>query len=133
MLTLGMLAVAAVYLSLYGHSPLGANMQSAVLGFLLAVFFTLPGYIGRRLGAADVKLFAAVGLLTSFQFVLVAFIISALSVLVGILVWYKAGQLGLVAARSMRDRFIPFGAALALVSAALMLWPIDLVGKGGQI
>lgn len=63
LLTLGGLAVAAGHLYLTGHSlsqhaPAAAALAAAALGLLLS----LPGYLLGKLGAADVKLLAALGL-----------------------------------------------------------------------
>lgn len=61
-LTLGGVAVAFGWLLLTGQSWLGAPAADAAFATLLAVLFTVPGYLLRRLGAADVKLLVALAL-----------------------------------------------------------------------
>jgi prepilin peptidase CpaA len=55
-LTLGVGALAVVYLLWNGTTWLGATAEQGGWAALLALAFTLPGYGLRRLGAGDVKL-----------------------------------------------------------------------------
>jgi len=73
-LTLGATVVALVYLLWNDTTWLGARAEQGVWAFLLALAFTLPGYVSGRLGAADVKLMAALGLATDNLHLLGTFI-----------------------------------------------------------
>ena len=64
-LTLGLGVVALSYLMLTGHSFTGVTPGTVMLGLLLALLLSLPGYIGGRMGAGDVKLLAALALASS--------------------------------------------------------------------
>ena len=64
-LTLGLCTLAAGYLLLTGHSFTGAPAGTVVLGLLLALTLTLPGYAAGKMGAGDVKLLAALALASS--------------------------------------------------------------------
>ncbi|MEZ2745688.1 prepilin peptidase [Halopseudomonas bauzanensis] len=64
-LTLGLGAVALSFLVLTGYSFTGAAPGAVILGLLLALLLSLPGYIGGRMGAGDVKLLAALALASS--------------------------------------------------------------------
>ncbi|WP_193075044.1 prepilin peptidase [Pseudomonas sp. FME51] len=64
-LTLGCGAVATAFLIWTGHSFTGVTPGPVMLGLLLALLLSLPGYIGGRMGAGDVKLLAALALASS--------------------------------------------------------------------
>lgn len=73
-LTLGAFLLALVYLLWSGTTWLGATPAEGGWAFALAVLFTLPGYALGRLGAADVKLLAALALATNCAYLLGTFI-----------------------------------------------------------
>ncbi|XEG73871.1 prepilin peptidase [Pseudomonas sp. abacavir_1] len=62
LLTLGGLAMAAAYLYLYSHSLTQHSVAAALAAAALGLGLSLPGYLLGKLGAADVKLLAALGL-----------------------------------------------------------------------
>lgn len=64
-LTLGCGAVAIAFLIWTGHSFTGVTPGTTMLGLLLALLLSLPGYIGGRMGAGDVKLLAALAVASS--------------------------------------------------------------------
>ncbi|OLF55703.1 prepilin peptidase [Pseudomonas chlororaphis] len=74
LLTLGVAALALAYLLLSGSTWWGARAAEGGWALLLALVFTLPGYVLGRMGAGDVKLMAALGLLTDPLHVLGTFI-----------------------------------------------------------
>lgn len=78
-LTLGMLAVALVFLVLAGRSMTGGGPGQALLGVLLAMTFTLPGYAMGKLGAADAKMLMAIGLASGIMVVLEVFVVASLA------------------------------------------------------
>lgn len=80
-LTLGLGAVALAFLILTGYSFTGAAPGAAILGLLLALLLSLPGYIGGRMGAGDVKLLAALALASSAHHVLGTVAVAAISML----------------------------------------------------
>ncbi|MGH8491660.1 MAG: A24 family peptidase [Moraxellaceae bacterium] len=78
-LTLGMLALALVFLLWTGHSMIGSSGGQALFGLLLALLFTLPGYALGKLGAADAKMLMALGLATDASTVLEVFVLASLT------------------------------------------------------
>jgi prepilin peptidase CpaA len=95
-LTLGVGALAVVYLLWNGTTWLGATAEQGGWAALLALAFTLPGYGLRRLGAGDVKLMTALGLATDGRHVLGVFIGAGLASVCWLLlaprVWLYIGQ-----------------------------------------
>lgn len=73
-LSLGGCAAALGWLLLTGQSWLGAPPADATFAALLALLFTVPGYLLRRLGAADVKLLVALALASNDYILLGTFI-----------------------------------------------------------
>lgn len=80
-LTLGLCALAAGYLLLTGHSFTGAPAGTVVLGLLLALALTLPGYAAGKMGAGDVKLLAALALASQPLLVLASLAVAAFSMI----------------------------------------------------
>lgn len=95
-LTLGVGALALVYLLWTGNTWMGAEARQGGWAFLLALAFTLPGYVMGRMGAGDVKLMTALGLATDGIFVLYVFIGAAVTSVVWLLlaprVWLHMSQ-----------------------------------------
>lgn len=77
-LTLGMLALALIFLLLTGRALSGASPGQAILGLLLAMVLTLPGYAVGKLGAADAKMLMACGLAAGLWDVLEIFVVASL-------------------------------------------------------
>jgi prepilin peptidase CpaA len=73
-LTLGGLLLAWLYVLWSGTTWLGASAAEGGGAFGLALLLTLPGYALGRLGAADVKLLAALGLATNSHYLLGTFV-----------------------------------------------------------
>ncbi|UQY36733.1 prepilin peptidase [Pseudomonas fulva] len=61
LLTLGALAAALLHLLALGSSFTGASVQAAALAMGAACLLSLPGYLTRQMGAADVKMLLALG------------------------------------------------------------------------
>ncbi|MCU0071886.1 prepilin peptidase [Pseudomonas koreensis] len=95
-LTLGVGALALVYLLTTGTTWSGADAMQGGWAVLLALAFTLPGYALGRMGGGDVKLMTALALATDGQHVLGAFIgaglTSAMWMLLVPKVWLHASQ-----------------------------------------
>lgn len=102
---------ALVALGFTGESPLDASWQSMLIGVVLAVALTLPGYFARWLGAGDVKIFIAIALLGGWEISLISFVMGAMLGALVALVLIVARYSGYQASER---RWIPFGAALAL-------------------
>jgi prepilin peptidase CpaA len=125
-LTLGGLLAAFFCLIWVGTSWSGADATSAWLALGLGAALTVPGYLLGKLGAGDVKLLMAMGLLSDWRTLLTTFLIGSLvGVLLG--VWPLARrwlqEMVSVAVGSSRwmptqsaptGRHIPYGSALAL-------------------
>ena len=118
-LSLGAMAVALGVLAYSGHSLLGATWPSMLLGVVLALALTLPGYFAHWLGAGDIKLLVAIALLGGWETVLISFAVGAL---LGGLVVLVLMMVARYSRQSLSSRrWIPLGAALSL-GLLLALW-----------
>lgn len=71
-----------------------AGLATGALSFLLALFFGMPLFFAKMLGAGDVKLFAVFGLATDFNAVLHVAVLSILwGALLGVVKAIFSGQL----------------------------------------
>lgn len=86
-LTLGLSIIAIGYLLLTGNSFTGSSAGITLLGLALALLLSLPGYVGDKMGAGDVKMLAALALASGPVYVLGSVIIAAL----GMLGWVLCG------------------------------------------
>ena len=95
-LTLGVALLGGVYLFWTGSTWLGASVGQGLWAFVLALLLTLPGYALGRLGAGDVKLLAALALISDAEYLLGAFIGAALTSVLWLLLapklWPLMGQ-----------------------------------------
>lgn len=129
LLSMGALAFALLMLLVTGKTVNQISAAAAVAGFVAGLALTLPGYVTRTLGAGDVKLLAAIGLLLGLQVMLQTWVFAALGVFVLILLQSALSALGLgVYGRS--GKFIPYGTALAVALAVVLLFP-DAPGIAG--
>lgn len=115
-LTLGGCGLALGMLLATGHALLGADWRAVLLGAGLGLALTLPAYLARWLGAGDVKLALAMGLLGGFTLLSASFVIAGLLAGIVALAWLALQWKNRQSAWSLRR--IPFGAAL---SAGLLL------------
>lgn len=69
-LTLGMALLALLYLLWSGSTWLGTSRSEGLWALILALLLTLPGYALGRLGAADVKMLAALALASNSTYLL---------------------------------------------------------------
>lgn len=129
-LTLGTAALALIYLGWQGQTWLGAPANEGAMALILALLLTLPGYLLGRMGAGDVKLVAALALLTDRPHVLGSFIGAAFAALLWRAlrqkIWPLIGQ-GLAARYSLlndpaskKDPFAPFLFVGFLLTALLI-------------
>lgn len=118
-LSLGAMAVALGVLAYSGHSLLGATWPSMLMGVVLALALTLPGYFAHWLGAGDIKLLVAIALLSGWETVLISFAVGAL---LGGLVVLALMMVARYSGQSLSSRrWVPLGAALSL-GLLLALW-----------
>lgn len=123
-LSLGGCVVGVGWLMSTGHAMTGVGAMQAMLGFGLALLLTLPGYLMHALGAGDVKLLCAIGLLCGLQITVEAFILAALLAgLVALFYWCYGRFLG----SHPGPKPVPFGAALAAALIVSLLRP-DYLG-----
>lgn len=131
--TLGAYLPAMLSLILFHQSLLGATAFSALAGWLLAVFLTLPAYSIHWLGAGDVKMLSALGLMTSWPFLLMTFAIAGLLSGAVALFWlflqrslpYLNMKLArwdqqLPAIPVLQGKALPFGALLAVAGLIVL-------------
>lgn len=117
-LTLGVGAMALVWLLWSGTTWLGAPAEQGGWAALLALAFTLPGYALRRLGGGDVKLLTVLGLATDGRHVLGVFIGAGLASVCWLLMapklwlymgqWLRARLRYLQPGMSKKQPFAPF-------------------------
>lgn len=88
-LSLGAWVVAAGVLLIQHCSLLGHQPQSALMAACFAGAVTLPAYALKKLGAGDVKMLIAIGLLTSLQITITCFVVAA--VLGGLMALFLLG------------------------------------------
>lgn len=69
-LTLGVALLALLYLLWSGSTWLGTSRSEGLWALILALLLTLPGYTLGRLGAADVKMLAALALASNSTYLL---------------------------------------------------------------
>ena len=128
-LTLGVALLAAVYLFWTGNTWLGASIGQGLWAFVLALLLTLPGYALGRLGAGDVKLLAALALVSDAEFLLGAFIGAAVATVLWLLLapklWPLMGQglrdcLGHLAPEPSKK--LPFAPFLLVGFALVWFW-----------
>ncbi|WP_256574762.1 prepilin peptidase [Pseudomonas sp. PA15(2017)] len=79
LLTLGALAAALLHLLAVGSSLVGASVPGATLAMSVACLLSLPGYLTRQMGAADVKMLLALGAASDSSHVLFSVIGAALA------------------------------------------------------
>jgi prepilin peptidase CpaA len=135
LLTLGALLPAVMVLLISGQGALGASWFSCLSAWGVAIILTLPAYAMKWLGAGDVKLLAAIGLLCGLPVLLFCFAIAGLLAGTLVLAWKSAEylvpylnlylarfQLSVPPAPVMQGRMLPFGSLLAigLVSSLLL-------------
>ncbi len=111
-LSFGAMLLATGFLLATGHAVLGADWQSAVLAACLGLVLTVPAYLAGWLGAGDVKLLFAIGLLAGWKITLFSFVIAGLisgSAAIAYLILTRNTGLSV-----SRKRWLPFGAALSL-------------------
>lgn len=138
-LTFGAQAAALAVYVVTGQGWLGLSLTAGMAGWASALAITLPGYLFKKLGAGDVKLFAAIGLLGGVDGVLSTFVVAGLLAGMTALLWMAAyrwfpllsvplSRLGIFieALPSPKGKFLPFGSALA---AGFLLTLLDL-GSG---
>lgn len=80
-ITLGMFLIALIYLLISGSTLMQSNSNQAIFGLILALGLSLPGYIYGKMGAADVKMLAAIAIASNSDYVLISVIGAALSLL----------------------------------------------------
>lgn len=138
LLTLGGLLVGVLVVLASGASLLDMPAASAWQGFGLALLLTLPGYACGQLGAGDVKLAAAIAMLTGLAQFAIAFGLAAMLALTVVLACRVFRDLpylhGLCPAGWVTgqgdgrraSRPVPFGAALGIALSLTLILPVGI-------
>ncbi len=84
-LTFGAIALTLVYISVTGHTWLGAPASEGGWALLISLALTLPGYLLGKLGAGDLKLLAGLALATDRLVLLGTFIGAGVAMLAWVL------------------------------------------------
>ena len=116
-LSVGGILVALLILMLTGETLTNGSSYSAFYGFLLAMLLTAPGYMMRRLGAGDVKLLAAIGLVSDWKALLVTYVLASLLSLCALLVQNRLRMVNSDPFTSNRQ--FPIGAMFAIAFIAV--------------
>lgn len=124
-LTLGGLLGGGLYALVAGTSLLGGSPANAMLAATIGFLALFPAYLAGWMGAGDVKLFAAMGMLAGGKVLLSTWIIGSIVTGIGALVFIMLKQ-GLVPVDVPTKRPLPFGVGLAVgfVSSVLDIVPI---------
>lgn len=129
LLSLGGMASAGVVLLLTGNTVTREPALVALAGLVLALLLTVPGHLAGKLGAGDVKLLAAIGLLCGLQMMLQAWMLASIAVFA----WFmlRSHQLMLLFAGfiDIQRGTVAYGAALAAALILILLYP-DILGFG---
>lgn len=136
-LSLGGVLVAMLILVYTGETANHESIASSLLGFTVALFFTVPGYIYKVLGGGDVKFLSAIGALLGFDVMLVSFTIATSTIAVAwILYRYRQRFIHILPFKhsvypniDLKEKFIPFGSALG-VSLILTLLYLNVLSLG---
>jgi prepilin peptidase CpaA len=115
-LTLGGFVVGAIYALVTGVSLLGGNTANAMFAAAIAFLLFFPMYLAGWMGAGDVKLFAAMGMLGGSKVLLPTLLIAGIVAGIGALV-----LLGLNRKKATAKRPVPYGVGLALGFAVSVL------------
>jgi prepilin peptidase CpaA len=128
-LTLGVAALALIWLLWTGSTWLGAEAAQGGWACLIALALTLPGFFMGRMGAGDVKLMTALGLATDGLFILGVFIGAGFASLVWMLL---APRVWLHMSQGLRDRLrylrptmskkLPFAPFVLAGTLLALLW-----------
>ncbi len=126
-LTFGAQGAAVAAYAVTGQGWLGLSLTAGLAGWALALAFALPGYVLKKLGAGDVKLFAAMGLLGGVDATLITFAVAGLLAGGVALLWLAAYRwffrlelplsrmgISIAGVPEPKGRFLPFGSALAV-------------------
>jgi prepilin peptidase CpaA len=119
-LTLGGLLAGGLYALVTGTSMLGGNPANAMFAAAIGFLALFPAYLAGWMGAGDVKLFAAMGILGGGKVLLPTLVIGSLVTGIGALVFIVLkNKLALVNVPTKRP--LPFGVGLALGFALSVL------------
>jgi prepilin peptidase CpaA len=119
-LTLGGLLGGALYALASGVALLGGDPAHAMLAAAIAFLLLLPMYLAGWMGAGDVKLFAAMGMLGGGKVLLPTLLVGSIVGGIGALLFLVfAGKPAV--ADAPRKRPLPFGVGLALGFALSVL------------
>lgn len=133
-LSLGGVLMAALTLTLTGETANHEPVTSSLLGFVIALAFTIPGYMSRMLGGGDVKFLSAVGALLGFEVMLISFTVATSAIAVTWVLWRHSQRfIQLLPFKDLtyqkidlKRRGIPFGSVLG-VSLILTLLYLNLL------
>lgn len=89
-LSLGAWGLGLSVLLIKHSSLIGAPISSALMAAGFAALVTLPAYLLKKLGAGDVKMLVAIGLLTSFEVTATCFVTAAALGVGMVVLWASA-------------------------------------------
>lgn len=129
-LTLGGLAAGGIYAVATGTSLLGGSPSNSAFAATIGFLLLLPAYLAGWMGAGDVKLLAAMGMLGGSKILLPTLVIGSLATGIAALVFLvlqTRPALGEVAVK----RPLPYGVGLALGFAVSVLDMLPMLAWKG--
>ena len=129
-LTLGGLAGGCLYALLSGTSLLGGNLSSSLFAAVIAFLLLFPAYLAGWMGAGDVKLFTAMGMLGGSKILLPTLVVGSIVTGMMALVFLMLEKRSVPAAAPGK-RPIPYGVGLALGFAVSVLDMLPMLAWKG--
>lgn len=118
--TLGGLAAGGIYAVATGTSLLGGSLANSAFAATTGFLLLLPAYLAGWMGAGDVKLLAAMGMLGGIKILLPTLVIGSLTTGVAAVVFLMS-QNRLALGEAAVKRPLPYGVGLALGFAVSVL------------
>lgn len=136
-LSLGGVLMAMLILAYTGETANHAPISSSLLGLVVALALTVPGYVFKVLGGGDVKFLSAIGALLGLEVMLISFTI-ATSTIAAAWMLYRYSQRFIHRLPfknfvyqniDIKEKFIPFGSVLG-ISLILTLLYLNVLNLG---
>lgn len=130
-LSIGAVLLALLVLSVTGQTVTHEPISSAIIGLIIALLITIPAYAFKLLGGGDVKFLCSISLLCGVNVMIISFVIASLSLFVILIILSRLYLLNIIlpldikvlAKRAPKEKYIPFGAAIAVGLVLTQVYP----------
>lgn len=130
-LSIGSILMAILVLSVTGQTVTHEPVSAAFIGLIIAILITIPAYAFKLMGAGDVKLLCGISLLCGVNVMITSFVIASLSLFVILIILSRIYLLNFIlplniktlALRAPKEKYIPFGAAIAVGLVLTQVYP----------